>query len=99
MIFISGKISGLPFEEVEAKFDYAEQHLRELGYTEIFNPISLAHEFGLDKDWGFYLSKCIEVLASPKCQEVYMLLDWKDSKGARIDYATAKEFGKIINYE
>ena len=39
-IYISGRISGLPIEEVAAKFDETETKLKAQGY-EVINPLRL----------------------------------------------------------
>lgn len=53
-IYISGKISGLPYDEVQERFNGAEDLLTELGF-EVANPL----KNGLDKDnsWNEHLDR------------------------------------------
>lgn len=94
-IYISGKITGLEESEVIKKFEVAEKRLREIGFTNIINPVTIEHLH--DKTWESYILKDIEVLF--KCSSIYMLIDWYDSKGARIEYAIARETAKNIFYQ
>lgn len=113
-IYISGKITGLPPEIVSETFTLGEQdaeerykHLTHTGMNiEIVNPIKLDHSyaksleekgFTQEQVWHIYMSKCIEALLT--CNAVYMLKNWGDSRGARIEYAIAKELGLTIEYE
>ncbi|MBS7122699.1 MAG: DUF4406 domain-containing protein [Dysgonomonas sp.] len=82
--YISGPISGLPFEKVEQAFNDAEIRLQEEGY-EVVNPL----ENGLTKDhsWKEHMKADIKLLM--ECDTIYMLKGWTGSKGARIEYQIA----------
>jgi hypothetical protein len=94
-IYISGKITGLPEDEVYEKFAKAENRLLSEGFTKIVNPVTIEHSH--NKTWESYMLKDIEVLF--QCASVYMIYDWEDSKGARIEHAIAKTLGKNIIYQ
>ena len=93
-IYISGKISGLPYDEVQERFSGAEDLLTELGF-EVANHL----KNGLDKDtsWNEHLCKDIEMLLS--CDAIYMMDNWVDSTGASIEYDIAIRMGKDIWFE
>ena len=77
-IYISGKISGLPLNMVQERFDDAESLLSELGF-DVVNPM----KNGLDPNekWIKHLCKDIELLDS--CDAIYMMDNWVESRGAR----------------
>lgn len=93
-IYVSGKISGLPFEEVRGRFSDAKELLDEIGF-EAINPL----EKGLPQDapWEMHMVKDIELLLS--CDAIYMMDNWTDSVGAGIEYDIAMRTGKDIWFE
>ena len=93
-IYISGKISGLPYKEVEARFDDAEALLSEIGF-EVVNP--LKNGLATHEEWIKHLCKDIEMLHS--CDAIYMMDNWTTSTGASIEYDIAIRTGKDIWFE
>ena len=93
-IYISGKITGLPLSEIEAKFQQAEWLLEDLG-LEAINPLKNGLDFY--DDWKKHLVVDIENLLS--CDAIYMLDNWVDSKGARIEKSIADETGMDVWFE
>lgn len=93
-IYISGKITGLPFHEVEAKFQGAEELLEELDLVPV-NPL----KNGLTKEhsWNEHMVKDIEMLLD--CDGIMMLDNWDTSKGAKIEYNIAVVTEKSILFE
>ena len=94
-IYISGKISGLPLKSVIEKFKWHAGFLKLKGYEPI-NPIDIS-PFDESKEWHDYMVDDIAALL--KCDAIYMLKDWGQSKGARIEYQIAKELGLQIHFE
>lgn len=83
-IYISGKITGLPIGEVIAKFHAAEAKIRRLG----FEPVSpLSNGLPLETDWADHMGRDIALLL--KADAVYLLPDYNESKGARIELCVA----------
>jgi hypothetical protein len=78
--YIAGKISGLDIEQARAKFEFAEQHLTEKGYT-VINPMKLPHNH--DKSWEAYMKECVAAMVY--ADVVYLLPCWHLSDGARIE--------------
>lgn len=97
-VYISGKVSGLPFEEVYKKFEAAESELSNHwnGKLTPVNPVKLVEQND-SYTWEDYMEKDIALLL--RCQAIYMLTDWEDSKGARCEHALAKELGLRIVYQ
>lgn len=93
--YISGKISGLDFEEVKRKFSNASIFIHSCKMIPV-NPIDIGEEAG-DQTWNGYMIMDIEALMT--CDAIYMLNDWGSSKGARIEYAIAKELELTIIHQ
>lgn len=93
-IYISGKVTGLPYDYVKDKFNSVEELLTEIGF-EVVNPLNN----GLDKDdmWEKHICKCIEMLLP--CDAIYMMNNWVDSIGASIEYDIANRTSKYIWFE
>lgn len=82
-IYISGKISGMEEKAFEL-FEEAEMLLHTYGY-EVINPMKLPHNH--DKQWHSYMREDIKALC--ECDAIYMLRNWKDSRGAQIEFELA----------
>ena len=93
-IYISGKISGTNLTETRKRFAAAAKAMKRLGYEPV-NPL----DNGLSEQdtWEVHIIKDIATLL--QCKAIYMLQDWQDSKGARIEYYIATEIGMPIMYE
>lgn len=93
-IYISGKITDLPLQEVKEKLQDAKEFLEVLGF-DVVNPLS--NGLNESHSWNEHMVKNIEILM--KCDAIYMLDNWADSKEANIEYYIAKMLGKDIWYE
>lgn len=93
-VYISGKISGLPIEEVKRKFHNAASLLESLELQPV-NPL----ENGLDdgSTWAQHMGRDIEMLLG--CDGILMLDNWKQSRGAEIERLVAKKMEMYILYE
>ena len=90
-IYISGQISGLPLDEVKAKFHDAEQQIIERGY-EAVNPL----KNGIPDSEPM----AADIVLLLDCDAIYMLPGWEASKGATLEKNIAERTGKkIIHYE
>ncbi len=86
-IYISGKISGLPFEQVAHKFNSAEERLKRQGISKVVNPIKLDHSANTEQDWAKYMKT--DLIALLDCDTILMLPCWPDSTGAKMELQTA----------
>ena len=93
-VYISGKISGLPIEEVKRKFHNAASLLDSLDLQPV-NPLNNGLQEGAT--WAQHMGKDIEMLL--ECDGILMLDNWKQSKGADIERAIAKKLDMVILYE
>lgn len=85
-IYISGKISGLPVDEVVAKFQTAAWKIRKFGQTPI-NPLD--NGLPIEAEWADQMGKDIALLL--RADAIYMLSDWRQSEGATIEYQIARQ--------
>lgn len=91
MIYLSGKITGLS-DLNKPKFRSAEGLIRKTinmaGYSVwTCNPHDLPDDHH-DKSWYSYMRECLKALCV--CSRIYVLDDWKDSKGAIVEVLVAK---------
>lgn len=86
-VYISGQITGLEESEYKELFNEAEDVLLSFGYEPI-NPIVL-DEAEATKDWTWhdYMKRDIKLLCG--CDYIYLLPNWKNSKGAKFEYMIA----------
>jgi hypothetical protein len=92
-IYISGRISGIE-NEAPKLFAIAEKKLRAQGFV-VVNPMTLNHDH--DKTWESYMREDIKALCD--CDEIYMLSNWPDSRGAIVEHGLAHTLGLKIRYE
>jgi hypothetical protein len=103
-IYISGKITGLLIEEYNANFENTEQHVlgkykkvvtfkQGGGYLcsflqppKVINPLNIKPFLGI-KTWHGYMINDVRALL--KCDSIYMMDNWNESRGARIEFAIA----------
>lgn len=91
-IYISGQITGLELKEAKANFDKAEVLLLEKGYKPL-NPMKVNPPLS-GKCWKEYMLEDIAQLFT--CEGIFLLDNWQDSKGARIEHFIAQEMGMMI---
>ena len=92
-IYISGSITHDP--NYKEKFEKAERKLIERGY-EVLNPIRVAENF---KNLTHKQYMKIDLVILECADAIYMLKDWKSSKGAVIEQVQALQDGKEVIYE
>lgn len=96
--YISGMIAGISFEESIEKFEHAEQELLKIHTTieKIINPMKL-HPRAPERKWEYYMA--VDIAELLLCDSIYMLKCWGQSRGARLEYAIAKEIGLKIYFQ
>lgn len=85
-IYIAGKITGN--EDYKRQFSDAERNLKEQGFV-VMNPAILPDGF----EHHEYMSICFRMLNV--CNAIYLLENWQDSIGARMELEYANFAGKI----
>jgi hypothetical protein len=95
-VFISGKVSGLSPLQAYQNFKSAEMRLVDDKETyKVINPISICKS---TYPWWLCMTICLYNLIF-KADYIYMLDNWKDSRGAKIEHAVARKIGKEVIYE
>ncbi len=91
-IYVAGKITGLQYDEAKQGFINAASELSKMsGYSPI-----IPFENGLppESDWLTHMKADLKLLLD--CDAIYLLNNWKDSKGARIERELADKLGYVI---
>lgn len=95
-IYISGKISGLETEHAIQLFEAAEQKIAvNFPEAKTVNPFKIEHNH--DLSWENYMR--FDLIAMLTCDSIYMLKNWKDSKGATIEYNLAVALNFNVLFE
>ena len=93
-IYIAGKISGLPYEQVRSKFTSAAEKLKQSGHTPLI-PTYIPAMPGME--YEDYMHLCFAMIDI--CDAIYLLDDWQHSLGARRECQYAHDWHKKIIYE
>ena len=93
-VYISGPMSNLTREQYLELFRRAEQSLRDQGYLRIVNPIRV---WACRWPWlyriiGYRLTLLYDLWLLMRCDQIYKLPGWRDSKGANIESCVAYHF-------
>ena len=93
-VYISGPMSGLDRWLYMEMFRRAEQSLRSHGYHKIVNPIRVwtCRWPWLYKVFGYRLTLLYDLWLLMRCDQIYKLPGWQQSKGANIESCVAYHF-------
>ncbi len=89
-VYIAGKITNYP--EYRKHFQQAVDKMTAAGYL-CMNPAELPEGF----PWEAYMPICYAMIDA--CDSIYLLYNWKSSRGAQMEYEYAVAHGKTILYE
>lgn len=92
-VYIAGKITGLPESIYKQKFNQVENQLNRDGHLAL-NPIKLVHQ---DLCYEEQMELCLSLVKLSNV--IYMMDNWKESNGARKEYAYAVALDKKIVYQ
>jgi hypothetical protein len=84
-VYIAGKVTGEKYADCVRKFNRQSEILRNQGYI-VVNPMELVPK---DTNWKTAMQLCIHELI--ECDAYYMLPDWRNSRGAKIERQIAQE--------
>ena len=93
IVYISGPMTGLPDFNFPA-FSATAETLRPLCLS-VENPADNGAEPG--QTWEYYMRLAIAQLV--RCNTIYMLNGWENSRGAVVEKQLAKTLGMTIVYE
>lgn len=86
-IYIAGKVTGLNYCEAFTEFKKIEKGLIAQGY-EVINPLEIVPS---NSSWEDAMKICIRELTS--CYAIYLLPNWHQSRGAKLEARIASELG------
>jgi hypothetical protein len=93
-IYIAGKVTGLPINQVLRKFAEAQSEIEDLGFKAI-NPIAVVNDSSCD--WNVAMKLCIKELID--CDGLVILPCWILSEGAKIERQLAEDLNiPIFNF-
>ncbi len=87
IVYVAGKVTGLPYSDVYSKFKIRENFLKEKDYA-VINPCDWIEK---DCNWQDAMRKCIVLLSAS--QKVNLLSCWYQSPGATIEMELALKLG------
>lgn len=90
-VFLSGAISNR-LDTYKSFFDEAEKHFESI-YVEVYNPSKI----DINTPWVVAMEETLSQLR--KCDFMYVLKNWEESKGVQIEIAQAKNLNIPIFYE
>lgn len=105
--YLSGKIRGLDEKQYtqnfeSARIDYLKRYelteypISKENYCCVINPCCIKPLFGIKKYWCYMITDIYQLL---KCDSIFMLNNWKDSRGARIELSIALLTGKKVIFQ
>lgn len=92
-MYIAGRVSGINYNYAKRKFNKAEKYNRGKGWN-VINPTKICK-----KEWSWLRCMIVCLWYLMKCDAVYFLRNYKNSKGAIIEYKIAKLLGKLMYFE
>lgn len=100
-VFISQMMAYKTPEEILAQRNKAKKFLEDLGHTVVDSYFGEDSEANLDKNVKniplYRLGQSLQIMA--ECDAVYFCSDWEKSRGCRIEYQAADDYGLQLLYE
>ena len=90
--YVAGKITGLPKAQVKDKFNLIASQLTGMGYH-VVKPIGVHDD---TKTWDAAMRSDIKTML--ECDEVHLLPDWQESRGAQLERDIALRLGMHVVY-
>jgi len=90
--YIAGKITGLPKGIVKDKFNMMARQLTGMGY-QVVKPDAVTDD---TKTWDDAVRNDIKKML--ECDEVHLLSDWQESRGAKLERDIALRLGMQVVY-
>lgn len=90
-IYISGKVTGT--DDYVKRFAKIESRLKLQGWR-VVNPVKKCRHFPKGTKWETYMRHNIRLLT--RCDAIYLLRGWRQSRGAVIEQRLAVDLGLTI---
>jgi len=92
-VYIAGRVTGLPVDQVTRKFQAAEAMCR----ASNFNPVNPLHHVNIKAGKAEAMKILLPILC--ECDAILLLNDWEFSEGAQIEAQLARYNGICIMNE
>ena len=92
-VFISGRISGIKYENAKKAFAKREKKLSRI-YDEVVNPIKLCK-----RDWSWLRCMFVCLWNLIQCDTVYFMRNHTKSKGCKVEKFVAHLFNRCVYIE
>ena len=90
--YIAGKITGLPKGQVKDKFNLIARQLTGMGYH-VVRPAAVTDD---SQPWDDLVRG--EIKKMLECDEIHLLPDWQESRGAQLERDIALRLGMQVVY-
>ena len=90
--YVAGKITGLPKDQVKSKFNMITEQLHSMGYH-VVRPLGVSDH---TQTWDDAVRNDIKKML--ECDEVHLLPDWQESRGAQLERDIALRLGMQVVY-
>ncbi len=90
--YVAGKITGLPKDQVKSKFNMISNQLHAMGYL-VVRPAAVNDD---SRTWDDTMRQDIKKML--ECDEVHLLPDWQESRGAQLERDIALRLGMQVVY-
>ena len=94
-IYISGQITGLTLQEAQSKFDIGAEQIKTMGHE----PVNPMQEVPYNETWTWEDYMIADIRLIFGCDGIYMLDNWTESKGAKIEHDICLRLGKKIMFQ
>lgn len=93
-IYIAGKVTGLPYDEVKCKFENAKAELFKRHESIVIAVVDPLASVLPDETWPNAMRICISLLM--RCDAIALLPDWNQSRGATLERQLALTLGMEV---
>jgi hypothetical protein len=90
--YVAGRVTGLPHDEVATKFNHIAEQLNGQGYR-VVRPLAV---YDASQTWDEAIRGDIKRMLD--CDEVHLLPDWQESRGAQLERDIAVRLGMQVVY-
>ena len=90
-VYISGKISGLHYNEAAFNFSINENILNAMGHHSV-NPMSRKYFKNRMGKLPWLVHMILDIILLLQCDAIFLQDNWTDSRGAKVEYFISKMF-------
>lgn len=92
-IYIAGQFTGLQYNEAYSLFATAEKQLLSTGHE----PVNPLKHISKHTQWETAMKQCLTLMMD--CHGIYLLENWKESTGAKLEFYIAMQLKYDVFYE